>query len=79
VASGESAVLIDRMETIERDERDFERWREREERKQLDDLEQALDDLNEHARTLARDALEWAGYYQHHRGEWRRRREPAAC
>lgn len=77
--SGEVALLIARMETIERDERNFERWQEREERKRLDDLEQALDDLAEQARALARDALERAGYHQHRRGEWRRRREPRAC
>jgi hypothetical protein len=70
-ASGEVALLIARMETIERDEQDFERWQGREERKRFDDLERALDDLAEQARTLARDALERAGYHQHRRGEWR--------
>ena len=46
----------------------------RSERKQLDDLERALDELAERARDLARDALSAAGYHQHHRGEWRMRR-----
>jgi hypothetical protein len=72
--SGKDALLIDALETIERDEKDFERWRERSERKELDDLEQALDDLVEQARDLARDALTAAGYHQHRRGEWRKRR-----
>jgi hypothetical protein len=74
-ASGEAALLIDRLETIERDEQDFERWQVREERKRFEELDRALDDLNEQARTLARDALERAGYHQHKRGEWRRRRD----
>ena len=32
VGRGEDALLIAALETIERDERDFERWRERNER-----------------------------------------------
>ena len=78
-ASGEVALLIAAMEQIERDERDFERRRGQEEWKRFDDLERALDDLAEQARALARDALQRAGYHQHKRGEWRRRREPRAC
>ena len=46
----------------------------RSERKEPDDLERALDELAEQARDLARDALTAAGYHQHHRGEWRKRR-----
>ena len=45
------------METIERDEADFKRWQERQVRKELDDLEQALDELVQQARTLASEAL----------------------
>ncbi len=71
-ASGEVALLIDAMEQIERDERNLERWQGQEDRKRFEDLERALDDLAEQARALARDALERAGYHQHHRGEWRR-------
>ena len=41
---------------------------------ELDDLERALDELAERARDLAREALTAAGYHQHHRGEWRKRR-----
>src|SRR5947209_2555755 len=73
-ASGEAALLIYQLETIQRDKPDFERWREGEVRKQFDELNQFLDDLSEQARTLARDALERAGYHQHRRSEWRRRR-----
>jgi hypothetical protein len=71
VDSGEAALLIAAMGNIDREKQDFERWSEREERKRFNDLERALDDLAEQARTLARDALERAGYHQHRRGEWR--------
>ena len=72
--SGEPARLIAQMETLERRERDCERQRERDERRELDDLEQALDELVEQAKALARGALAAAGYHQHERGEWRKRR-----
>jgi hypothetical protein len=78
-ASGEVALLIAKIETIEHEEREIERGLSREERKWLDDLERTLDDLTDKALVLARDALERAGYHQHHRGEWRRRRESRAC
>ena len=73
-ASGEVALSIARMVGIEREEHEYERGRVRDELRQSDDLEQELDRLAEWARTLAREALERAGYHQHHRGEWRRRR-----
>jgi hypothetical protein len=71
---GEDALLIDAIETIDRDERDYERHREREERKESNELERALDELAEQARNLAGQALISAGYHQHHRGDWRKRR-----
>jgi hypothetical protein len=72
--SGESARLIARMEAIERDERDFERWREQEERRELDELERSIDELVRQSKALAREALAAAGYHQHDRGKWRKRR-----
>ena len=72
--SGETARLIGRMEAIERDERECDRSREQAERRELDDLEEALDNLVIQANALARDALTTAGYHQHHRGKWRKRR-----
>jgi hypothetical protein len=53
VAAGESAVLIARMNEIERDEKDYRRHCVLEERRQLDDLEHGLDELVDRARTLA--------------------------
>jgi hypothetical protein len=74
LASGADALLIAALEADERDGRQCDLERVRSERKELDDLERALDEMAEHARALARDALTAAGYHQHHRGEWRKRR-----
>ena len=38
-------------------------------------LEEPLDALDRICRTLSLIALNTAGYHQHHRGEWRKRRE----
>jgi hypothetical protein len=74
LAGGEDAFLIHALQTDDRDRQSFDRQEARSERKELDDLERALDELAEQARDLARDALSAAGYHQHHRGEWRKRR-----
>jgi hypothetical protein len=76
LARGEDAMLITALEDIERDERRCELEEIRAERRKADDLERALDEMAERARALARDALTAEGYYQHRRGEWRRRRVP---
>jgi hypothetical protein len=74
--SGTDALLIAVLEDIERDERRCELEEIRAERREVDDLERALDELADRARAFARDALTAAGYYQHDRGEWRKRRVP---
>jgi hypothetical protein len=74
--SGETALLIAAWETIERDSRDLDRWLEQENRRDLDEVNQALDVMVKRGLALAREALTEAGYHQHHRGEWRRRRVP---
>jgi hypothetical protein len=71
---GTDALLIAALEADEQDWRRFDREQARAERKELGDVERALDDLAEHAQDLARDALTAAGYHRHHRGEWRKRR-----
>jgi hypothetical protein len=45
------------MGTIDREERDYRRWQAREERRELQQLEQGLDVLAARARDLARKAL----------------------
>ena len=74
VASGEAALLIHRMETVERDKRDDETWRRRNECGELEEVERGLNDLCKRAQMLAAEALTAAGFHQHHRGEWRMRR-----
>jgi hypothetical protein len=72
--SGEDARLIGDLEAIERAERDALRREEHDERKRLDALDRILVELAGRARDLARDALTAAGYHQHDRGRWRKRR-----
>jgi hypothetical protein len=74
VAAGESAVMIAALEGLDHGERAERRQAERDRRRELDDLERQLDELVERARSLAVAALAAAGYHQHKRGEWRRRR-----
>jgi hypothetical protein len=62
VASGIDARLVAAIEADERDGRRCDLERIRSERKELDDLERALDELAERARAFARDALTAAGY-----------------
>jgi hypothetical protein len=74
LASGRSALLIAALEADDWDRQSFDRQEARSERRQCDDLERALDELAERARDVAREALSAAGYRQHHRGDWRKRR-----
>jgi hypothetical protein len=74
VTSGAAAVLIDRLETIDKDKRDYERWHAKQEGEASDALERDLDVLCKQARELAEAALNEAGYHKHHRGEWRKSR-----
>ena len=67
------------MDALIHQEKDDDRGDTLAEREQLDDLERALDEMAERARDLARDALTAAGYYQHKRGEWRKRRVSTNC
>src|SRR5262245_48399800 len=72
--SGQFAILAAALEAEERQEREEARQQERAERERLDDLERALIDVAARGRALAHEALTAAGFHQHHRGEWRKRR-----
>ena len=74
VGSGALAACHALCDLEEREDREEGRRQEREERKQADELDRALDELAEQAQALARDALNAAGYHQHDRGKWRKRR-----
>ena len=71
---GRLAADEDARERAERAER-AAMWRA--ERDRLDAADRQLTELCRVADVLARAALVRAGYYQHHRGEWRRRRGKA--
>jgi hypothetical protein len=75
VGTGEVAELVARLDAAERAERDQARAGERADRERDGEVEGMLDDLVARARGEAARMLEAAGYRQHKRGEWRRRRE----
>src|SRR5262245_54697650 len=74
IGAGRVAELVAQMDAIERQQRQAERDAERAERAELEALDAPLNELNDLADLLARTALIAAGYRQHQRGEWRKRR-----
>ncbi len=74
VGAGPVAELAAEMDRLERLEREEEAEARREERERLDALAAPVGELCEAAEFLARAALVAAGYRQHKRGEWRKRR-----
>ena len=71
-ALGELAALMD-AEERQRREAEVAAWRE--EREHLEELAGLVDELCEAVETVARATLLAAGFRQHIRGEWRRRRD----
>jgi hypothetical protein len=69
---GEIVALQDEYERYRREEEAVS-WRK--ERQRLEALEAPVEELCQAAEVLARATLLAAGYRQHKRGEWRRRRE----
>jgi hypothetical protein len=74
VGGGPAGVIVARMDAVERDRRLTDRECDRLERERIDALDAAVIELGESCDLLARAALLAAGYRQHHRGDWRRRR-----
>ncbi len=74
VGAGPAAALIARFDEMERDRREGERIAARLEREMMDALDAPLVALDDLANLVACAALLAAGYRQHHRGEWRKRR-----
>jgi hypothetical protein len=74
VGSGRVAELVAQMDAIERERRETERAARRAKRAELDALDAPLKELNDLADSAARAALVAAGFRQHKRGEWRKRR-----
>src|SRR5215208_321019 len=71
-ALGELAALMDAQERQRREE-EAAAWRE--EREHLEELVGLVDELCEAVETVTRATLLAAGFRQHKRGEWRRRRD----
>jgi hypothetical protein len=77
VGTGQLAALVAQMDALERRKREVERDALRAERAEVEALDAPLEELDDLAELLARAALVAAGFHQHKRGEWRRRREVA--
>jgi hypothetical protein len=75
VGTGRVAEMAAEVDAIERQQREAERAARRTERAELEALDIPLDELNDLADLLAHTALLAAGFHQHKRGEWRKRRE----
>ena len=73
--TGPVADIVAQWDEQKRRGREEEAEALREERQRLEALEEPVKELCDTAETLARAALVAAGYRQHHRGEWRKRRE----
>jgi hypothetical protein len=74
IGTGEVAELVAQGDALERQQREDERAEEKAKRAELEALDAPLDELDKLADLLARAALVVAGFHQHKRGEWRKRR-----
>jgi hypothetical protein len=75
VGAGEIAELVAQMDALERERRRLEALDQRQEKGELKALDTELKTANEMIDLVARAALLAAGFRQHKRGEWRKRRE----
>jgi hypothetical protein len=76
--AGQVAELAAQMDAINRADREAERAAWRAEGEEMEALDAGVRELDDLADLLARAALVAAGYRQHKRGEWRRKREGRA-
>ena len=74
VGGGVLGEIAGRMDALERRQREEEATAWKEEREQMEALDGLTEELYEAAEILAKAALVAAGYHQHKRGEWRKRR-----
>jgi len=75
VGGGALGELVALMDAEERQRREEEAAAWRKEREHLEELAGLVDELCEAVETVARATLLTAGFRQHNRGEWRRRRD----
>jgi hypothetical protein len=76
IGGGTLGALAAQTDALKRKQREEQTARWREEQEVLDALEAPVEELSEALDLLVQAALLGAGYRQHNRGEWRRRREP---
>ncbi len=76
VGGGPLGKLAAEVDALERSRREEEAEARRAEQELLEGLEASVRKLCEITEALAHTALLAAGYHQHNRGEWRKRREP---
>ncbi len=74
VGTGRLAELVAQQDAIERQHREAERAERLAKQAELEALDAPLAELCQLAELLARAALLAAGFRQHKRGEWRKRR-----
>jgi hypothetical protein len=72
---GRLAEIVADLDAQVREQRQWERSEIREKKNSIDAFEAELRNLDETAELVARAALQAAGYHQHKRGEWRKKRE----
>src|SRR5829696_1002806 len=75
IGGGVLGELAAQMDAKKRQRREEETAAWREERECLEELAGLVDELCEDVETVARATLLAAGFRQHNRGEWRRRRD----
>jgi hypothetical protein len=74
VGGGTIGELAERLDALERQQREAGRAVARADQEEATALGAPLAELNELADLLARAALVAAGFHQHNRGEWRKKR-----
>lgn len=74
VGGGLVGQYASQLDAIERDTRLTQRECERTRREESEVRDQELEHLEELADLVVRAVLASAGFHQHHRGEWRKRR-----
>lgn len=74
VGGGRVGALTARLDELERDEQETARRCATAARERVEALDASLAELDELADLVARAALAAAGYTQHKRGEWRKKR-----
>src|SRR4051812_31262119 len=74
IGGGRAGEIVAQLDELARERCETERQMRRIEREEIDELDAGVNELDEHADLLARAALVAAGFRQHKRGEWRKKR-----